>query len=227
MFRIVNARDDLRALLEKLFKKHLTKDMIVYDIGCGDKPFKLDVKQHVGVDLDHGFYDSSHLDILADAYNVPVEDGVADAVISSQFLEHLERPEDAIKEIRRLLKDDGLFFISVPFLAPIHAAPHDFTRMTEFQLQRHLKDNGFDILSMERLSGFWYVAGVFTGLYLQPINRGILKRTKIGGAFLWFVRWVFYLLHSLEGFILKTAKRDAESIRRTWTVNYVILAQKK
>lgn len=227
MFKITNSRVDTRELLDKLFKKYLTKDMTVYDIGCGDKPFKLDVKNHVGVDYDNSFYDTSHLDIISDAYNVPVDDCVADAVISSQVLEHLERPEDAIRETQRLLKKDGLFFISVPFLAPIHAAPCDFSRMTEFQLKRYLEENGFEILELSRIGGLWYLMGVFLGLYFQPMDRGFLKKFKISTAFLWFIRWVSYLLHSLEGFVLKISKKNIDDIRRTWTINYVIVAKKK
>lgn len=227
MFKITNARIDTRKILNGIFEKYLTKDMVVYDIGCGDKPFKLDVKEHVGVDYGDSFYDTSHLDIISDAYNVPVDDAVADAVISSQVLEHLERPEDAIKETNRLLKKDGLFLISVPFLAPIHAAPCDFTRMTEFQLKRYLNDNGFEILELKRVGGLWYLMGVFLGLYFQPMDRGFLKKYKISTVFLWFIRWVSYLLHSLEGFILKAANKNIEDIRRTWTINYVIVARKK
>jgi SAM-dependent methyltransferase len=227
MLKTVNIRADTKNILDSLFEQYLKEDMIVYDIGCGNKPFSLNVKEHVCVDYDDAFYGTDHLDIVADAYDVPVENEVADAVISSQVLEHLERPEDAIKETYRLLKPDGLFFISVPFLSPIHAAPYDFSRMTEFQLVRYLNENGFEILDLRRLGGIWYLLGSFLVLYVQPIDRGFLKKLKISTFLLWFVRWVFYQFHLFEGFILKLAKKDLENIRREWTANYIILAKKK
>ena len=81
MFKTVNVRNDTRKILEGFFKKHLAKDMI---IGCGDKPFKLSVHKHAGVGFSDSFYNTSHLDIISNAYNVLVDNEVTDAVISAQ-----------------------------------------------------------------------------------------------------------------------------------------------
>lgn len=226
IFKPINLRMDTRDILERFFEKYMTPDMVVYDIGCGEKPFKLNVKEHIGIDVDGGFYDTSHLDVVAEAYDIPLGNETADAAISAQVLEHLERPEDAIRETHRLLKPGGFFFISVPFMVPIHAEPYDFSRMTEFQLTRYLKESGFKILELKKVGGFWYLTGMLLGLYLQPIDRGIFKKLKISTALLWFIRWFFRMVHLLEGFVLKLAKRDVENVRMKWAVNYMIVAQK-
>lgn len=231
IFKSIDARRDLHENLIRFFDQYLTSDMDVYDIGCGFKPFadilKGKVKSHVGVDIEDGFYDASHIDLVGTAYEVPVENGVADAIISSQVLEHLERPVDATKEAARILKKDGVMLLSFPFLYPMHAEPHDYSRITEFNIEKILSDEGFEILETKRIGGFWYLAGIFTGIYLQPINRGVLKKTKIAVAFLWLIRWVFYLIHSFEGTVLKLLKKSPENLRKKWTVNYVIVARKK
>ena len=52
----VNLRRDVRDHLQRYFIKYLKNNMVVYDIGCGDKPFepflKNRVKEHLGVDIE-------------------------------------------------------------------------------------------------------------------------------------------------------------------------------
>ena len=110
----ISLRNDVRNTLVAFFDKYLTKDAQVYDIGCGQKPFSKalnnKVKSYIGVDVEDGFYDSSHIDLIGTAYDIPIDDGCADAAISSQVLEHLEQPEKAIEETARILKENGFFF---------------------------------------------------------------------------------------------------------------------
>lgn len=47
--------------------------------------------------------------ICGDAYHLPFEDNSLDAVISMDFLEHVEEPEKVVAEIGRVLKDHGVF----------------------------------------------------------------------------------------------------------------------
>ena len=228
--KIINLRNDVRGALLQYFDSYLTNKDQVYDIGCGGKPFSNSlngkVKKYIGVDVEDGFYDSSHIDLVGTAYEVPVDDGSADAVISSQVLEHLEQPEKAIKETARILKEEGLFFLAFPFLYPLHAEPHDYSRITEFKITRMLETAGFEILEFQRIGGFWYLAGLFFGMYLQPIDRGILKKTKTSTAFLWFIRWFFNVLHNLEGLVLRAFNKKPEMFRKKWISNYVLVAQK-
>lgn len=228
--KVINLRNDVRCTLLQYFDRYLTNEDEVYDIGCGGKPFSsvLDgkVSKYIGVDVEDGFYDSSYIDLVGTAYDVPIDDGSADAVISSQVLEHLEYPEKAIEETARILKEEGLFFLAFPFLYPLHAEPHDYSRITEFKIKKMLEIEGFEVLEFQRIGGFWYLAGLFLGMYLQPIDRGFLKKAKISTAFLWLVRFFFGALHSLEGFVLRCIKKKPEVFRKKWISNYVLVAQK-
>ena len=51
---------------------------------------------------------------IGDAGALPYPDGSFSAVVMLDVLEHLERPEQAIAEARRILKDGGLFHLFVP-----------------------------------------------------------------------------------------------------------------
>ncbi|MGZ9096681.1 MAG: methyltransferase domain-containing protein [Micavibrio sp.] len=225
------ARIDIRAVLTDFFALYLKTEMTVYDIGCGSKPFQgvLNgcVAKYIGVDLEDGFYDSSHIDLVGSAYNVPIPDGTADAVISCQVIEHLERPFDAFREAGRILKEDGIFLLSFPFLYPMHAAPRDYFRYTEFAVAGILEENGFEILEKRRIGGFWYCAGLFFGMYLKTFNRGIINKLNLVKILTFFVQWPLYLIHTLEGLFFDIAKKDKSAMRSLWTVNYVIAARKK
>lgn len=47
---------------------------------------------------------------IADAYQLPFADHTMDVVTCLDFLEHVEKPEEIIKECARVLKPNGLFF---------------------------------------------------------------------------------------------------------------------
>jgi 2-polyprenyl-6-hydroxyphenyl methylase / 3-demethylubiquinone-9 3-methyltransferase len=47
---------------------------------------------------------------VADAYQLPFEDASMDVVTNLDFLEHVEKPADVIRECARVLKPGGLFF---------------------------------------------------------------------------------------------------------------------
>ena len=226
----VSLRNDVRTTMKENFSTYLSSNMNVYDIGCGDKPFagfmKDRVKAYIGVDIEDGFYDKGHIDLIGSAYDVPIPDGTADAVISCQVIEHLKTPRDALKEANRILKSDGILFLSFPFLYPLHAAPHDFYRYSEYGVGELLEKNGFKLLKIEGQGGFWYCLAIFFGIYISALNRGVLKKLKITTVLNMLGKWFFYILHVLEGSLYKVCGKEALSIRKSWMSNYVLVARK-
>jgi len=67
-----------------------------------------------------------------------------DLIIAEQVFEHLRRPYSAARNVRSMLKPDGVFAIATPFLLRIHERPHDYTRWTPAGLAGFLEDCGFD-----------------------------------------------------------------------------------
>jgi ubiquinone/menaquinone biosynthesis C-methylase UbiE len=66
--------------------------------------------------------------VVGDALNTPFKDGCFDVVVSGEFIEHLEQPEDLIKEMVRLAKQGGLMIISTP-----HLETKDLEHLWEFE----------------------------------------------------------------------------------------------
>jgi len=87
-------------------------------------------------------------DVFGDARCLPVADDVFDAIFLFEVLEHLDAPERAIREIRRALQPRGKLFVSVPFVYPIHDAPHDFQRFTIHGIRHLLQTLGFEVVQI-------------------------------------------------------------------------------
>ncbi len=93
----------------------------VLDVGCGagflSNELALAGLQVTGVDLSEESLNVAHKHdatkkvayLTADAYKLPFPDQSFDVVTAMDFLEHVDRPNDVIKEFSRVLKPKGLF----------------------------------------------------------------------------------------------------------------------
>lgn len=102
-------------------------------------------------------------DRLLDARKMDaVNDESYDCVFVSGVLEHVDDCHAAVNEIYRVLKPGGVFLVGVPFKQPIHRAPQDFWRFTEWGFRwllrsfaiddsAHLGDEAFPY-------GYWFKA---------------------------------------------------------------------
>ena len=129
------------------------------DIGCGLKPyasaFAPHVEAYVGVDHPESPHALTSVDVLADAYSVPLPDGTFQTAVMFEVLEHLERPADALAEAARLLDDGGTLILSTPFVWPIHEAPRDFFRYSPHGLRHLAEQAGFRDIEVTPLAGQW------------------------------------------------------------------------
>jgi len=93
------------------------------DIGCGDAKqtdmFLEKVDFTVGLDETVEDPNFDHKErkckiVQGDATILPFEDGSFDVVTASGVLEHLENDLACVKEVQRVLKNDGTYIVSVP-----------------------------------------------------------------------------------------------------------------
>jgi SAM-dependent methyltransferase len=69
-------------------------------------------------------------------------DGSIDQVFMMEVLEHVETPQEAIDEVRRVLRPGGTLMLSAPLAFEIHEAPGDYYRFTRHGLAWLLRDFG-------------------------------------------------------------------------------------
>lgn len=112
----------------------------VLDIGCAEaKPrhHLTAAAEYIGIDYYAtavGWY-HTRPDVFADAQALPLHQACVDHVLLLDVLEHLPNPGQCLAEIHRILKPGGSLTMQVPFLYPVHDAPLDFHRWTEFGLR--------------------------------------------------------------------------------------------
>ena len=212
-FFIIKAR--IKKRLEGMFNNG--KD-IVLDLGCGDNPhYYKNIKGNI-VCLD--IIKSDKTNIVADADFLPLKKNSFDKVIMINSLYYFKNPLNVLENLCPILKKNGKLIIIVPFMYPIHDAPDDKYRFTEFGLNTMLQDN-FKVLSIEPVGGFFTLPSVV----LHSIIKGIplLFPKDIGNFFqaLTYILWPLYIAAQLIGIL------DILDRTRRWPVYYIAVAQKK
>jgi len=170
----------LNALKENLVK--LSGEIL--DIGCGKMPYKeyilknSKVTNYIGLDIEEAIvYDSEvKPDFTWNGINMPFENNSFDCAFGTEVLEHCPEPEIILKEVHRVLKENGVFFFTVPFLWNLHEVPHDEYRYTPFSLHRHLENSGFKDIEIKALGGWHASMAQMLGLWVRRAPMNARKR---------------------------------------------------
>lgn len=121
---------------------HLREGQRLLDVGCGPGSITVDLAalvdpgEVIGIDaaptaLDQARALAAERGVRnvrfeeADVYSLPFEADSFDVVYAHQVLQHLQRPVDALREARRVLRPGGLLAVRDADYATMVHAPHD------------------------------------------------------------------------------------------------------
>lgn len=203
----------VRISIFKALKNNLSKfSGRLLDAGCGKMPYReyiLDnsnVHQYVGLDIESAKIYDKHVrpDVTWDGKLMPLQDAEFETVFATEVLEHCPDPEDFLNEVYRVLKPQGIFFFTVPFLWNLHEVPNDEYRYTPFSLERHLRNCKFSEISIHATGGWHASLAQLLGLWVRraPINR--VMRAILSVFFMPLIRLLMRLdtgkeIHFKEG----------------------------
>ena len=152
----------------KDFARSIPAGARILDAGAGQCQYKEYFTHCKYTSIDTGVgdpsWDYSHLDVIAPLEKMPFESYSFDYVLCTEVLEHVQKPDQCLKEMCRVLAKGGTLFLTVPFCHHEHQEPHDFFRYTSYGLKHLSIEAGFD--------------------------RNLLQVHSIGGIFL---RWAYEL----------------------------------
>lgn len=163
-FDLVNVNEENRKKWIKKQLQNLPKGSSILDAGAGQLRWKetcshlkytsQDFCQYDGLGNGEGIqnqkFDTSKIDIVSDIIDIPVKDGIYDAILCTEVLEHLAYPEMAIKEFSRILCGGGVLILTAPFCSLTHMAPYHFcTGFNKYWYEKHLEEYGFEIEIIE------------------------------------------------------------------------------
>lgn len=174
------------------------------DAGCGKMPYReyilenSKVSDYVGLDLEGAFEYSSERKphFRWDGVTMPFEDVSFDCAMATEVLEHVPDPHAFLTEVRRILRPEGVLFMTMPFLWPLHETPHDECRYTPFAVHRLLSIAGFKHIEIRALGGWHASLAQMLGLWVRrapltsskkkilswialPLVRYLLKKDRI------------------------------------------------
>ena len=188
---------------------------IVLDIGGRFRGIFKKPKDHVEQWIFADINKKYNPDIVLDVANMDqIESNSIDVINAIELFEHVKEIEKGLNECYRVLKNDGLIIISVPFLSHIHADPFDFQRWTDTKWRIELKKIGFKIEKLIVIGRF------FT--YLSEVLKAGLKSFSIGNKFL---RFFLPFLDLIIKFDTKSSVMS-NSILNCYHNGYLIIARK-
>jgi SAM-dependent methyltransferase len=146
------------------------------------------------------------LDYVCDITAIPAPDASFDCILSTEVLEHLPRPDLAIREFARLLKRGGHLFLTAPLGSGIHMPPyHFYGGFTPNWYDHFLGEEGIDIVSCTPNGGFFKLYGQESQRFLHIISPttglGRLLTTSLRVLFTpWFRMIMPIVCHLLDRF---------------------------
>ena len=151
---------------------------LVLDCGAGEGWYRdrFEGRRYFAVDLALGNprWDYGDLDVLADLHRLPFRDRCADAVISTQTLEHLREPRAFFAEAARVLRPGGRLYLTAPQGFREHQAPHDYWRFTRYSLRMLAEEAGLRDVEVEALGGYF----AFMGDRLPAFHRYLFPKSR-------------------------------------------------
>jgi hypothetical protein len=144
-------RDNVRAFMSHCSQTYALKPGRLLDIAPQDhegaRPFFSSQIAVETFDIDPAAGSDYVGDITL--HNAFFEDESFEYIVCTEVLEHVLQPFDAAKELYRLIRPNGLVFISVPFNFRIHGPLPDCWRFTEHGLRALL--SAFNLLELNSL----------------------------------------------------------------------------
>ena len=192
------------------------------DIGCGNKPYQEYynpyTSKQIGCDIVQS--DDNRVDVLCPATALNFEDNIFDTAFCTQVLEHVYDHHSLVKEANRVLKPRGKLILTVPFCWELHEEPYDFFRLTKHGLKELFEENNFRILSIKSNGGKWaatfqmFINTVYSTFRFKTFRAKLLK--------------ILFIEFRLTLLLNKLAVRiDKKYFDDVWTLNYIIVAEKK
>ena len=210
----------IRKRLLKCFKSAAKKDTDrILDLGCGQKPYYHSKLKGRIVCFDKLHTKKAH--IIGDANCLPFKSNSFDKAVSVNSLYYFKNPFNVAWDIARILRKNGQLILVMPFIYPIHDAPYDKYRFTEYGIRELLKHD-FQILEIRAIGGIFNLPAVFFHSLIKGTSLLAPKSSRRAvSLFSTIVLYPFYIiaqLISLLDFLDKTKR---------WPTYYFVVAVKK
>ena len=209
----------IKSRILKLVKSNFkNKNDSVLDLGCGNEPYYH--KDITGKLVCFDIKKTGTGNVVGNANLLPFKNNTFDSVVSINSFYYFDDPFASSKEVCRVLKKNGRFFLITPFIYPIHDVPDDKYRFTEFGLREIFK-NDFTIKEIKTIGGIFNLKAIFFHSMIKGLKFIFPKPLRFLSILLIIVLYPLYLLAQLLSLL------DVLDRTRRWPTYYFVLAVKK
>ena len=197
------------------------KSKTILDIGCGEgsllkmlqdknnKVFGIEASETGQLACREKGIDCISLDISREKF--PYPDNSFDIVLCLEVMEHLENPYHCLGEIKRVLKEEGLFITSIPNPKMLH--PYIYPGLfTVNNFERFLELNSFEII---KIIGWGQIAMLNKTSKWLKLKNNVLAKNLTG--------FVHYLSRKRNTFLRNHLKTP---LSYAHTINFVCINYK-
>ena len=163
-----------RALCDALWSERARVRGIVVDVGCGRKPYQpwlgTNATRWLGFDLPAPWSGRPAADAFASGSALPLADGAADCVLSTQVIEHVPDPWAVLREAARILRPGGALLLTAPQAQWLHEEPHDYFRYTKYGLARLAEEAGLTPVRVVPFGGALALLGFLATAHVPTLG---------------------------------------------------------
>lgn len=186
----------------------IKKGSKVLDVGAGTCPYRADFShcdykthdfmQYGGVKLG-GTNEYGEIDYVSDIVDIPAIDNEFDLILCTEVLEHVPEPIKAIKEMARILKQNGHILLTAPLGSGLHQLPyHYYGGFTPEWYNKFLNLNGIEIVEIQPNGGFFRHIAQECARVAWLFNKHEHLHEDKEGIFKLFNEFLPQLLHRID-----------------------------
>ena len=202
--------------------EEIGEDKLVLDIGCSNmwpKQYLHSSCSYVGLD----YYETAENwygtkpDVYGDALYLPLKQSCFDVVLLLDVLEHIKDTEQLIKQIRAVIKPNGILIISVPFLYPLHDEPRDYIRLTSYGFDELASRNGFILEASIALGSPILTSTLLLNISLTKLVINWVSGRSIASVFIVLLPFVV-LFNNLMAKIISVLEKEDKFMPHSYHV---------
>ena len=135
--------------------------------------------------------------------NLNIKKNFYDLILVADVIEHVKKPKDLLKNLKKFLKKDGYILITVPAYQILYSKKDEklghYRRYNKKNLINELK--GFKIKNVSYFNTFLFIPIVLMTIFNKFLNRDYIDEVETTPNF--FINHLLRIIFSLERHILK------------------------
>ena len=157
----------------------------ILDLGCGGKQYESYFGKTSGCYIGSDVEATEMSDVVCVGEHLPFSGELFDVVLCTQVLEHVTEPALVLEEIARVLKPEGVLFLSTHGTFPYHPTPVDYWRWTQSGLRKVVENARLRAVRMLPVGGTFSTLAMLNVWYFNILAEKVLTRI---GPLAWVLR---------------------------------------